>query len=273
MKSLARGVVLMLAAVVLAIPAPASAVVTCSYSSATHAISVDLSGNTGVGIVRSGNQIFVGGSACVQLVPVVSATVMNTDAIEIEGLVGNNGVDIDLAGGPFAPGFSDEAGTSDEIEFSVDLQGSDNVLRFFGRGGSDDLRAGEPGSAIFVNLNAGEGTGIDSDVSVSPVPDSFLFDTRGGSDLVMATGSAGTGGPMTGTVNIDGGGGDDTLVGGEFADVLFDGDGKGDRDVLRGGMGLDVLDAKDGDRLDVLKGGPDSDNCVADGRDRKRTCP
>ena len=59
---------------------------------------------------------------------------------------------------------------------------------------------------------------------------------------------------------------DDTLRGYGGDDTLDANNCGPDRDVLRGGTGTDRLLANDGDRLDVVSGGPGYDTCVVDGR-------
>jgi Ca2+-binding RTX toxin-like protein len=59
---------------------------------------------------------------------------------------------------------------------------------------------------------------------------------------------------------------DDTLRGYGGDDTLDANNCGGDEDLLRGGTGTDRLLADDGDRRDVVSGGPGYDTCVVDAR-------
>lgn len=214
--------------------------------------------------VGAGGAILANGAAC------ADATTSNTDLIQI--LDASPGaapdVTIDLSGGPFAPGATDEPGsTSDEIELHLELSGVGlPLLRIVGSSGPDHIVAG----ALGLNLNAAE---PDDDVDLTySVTDSDLGDTildrlSGGADddMLSNAGGQGTGRPWPfSTPLIDGGGGNDTLSAGDEDALILGraGDdtlrgGPDDYDTLRGGPGFDLLEGGAGD--DTLDGGPDDD--------------
>jgi Ca2+-binding RTX toxin-like protein len=69
---------------------------------------------------------------------------------------------------------------------------------------------------------------------------------------------------------IDGGDGNDSLVGWNGRDDITGGPGL---DVLLGGRGVDALDGADESAGDVLDGGPRKDECTADVDDLSTACP
>ncbi len=75
------------------------------------------------------------------------------------------------------------------------------------------------------------------------------------------------------TVNIDGGAGDDTILGTQGADTINGGDGNdlivgnGGDDVLNGDAGDDTFVWNDGDGNDVVDGGDDTDTLIFNGAD------
>jgi Ca2+-binding RTX toxin-like protein len=248
-----------------AIGTPASAV-TCNYQgSPNFLVAVSMThGETAV-VQRDGSAIEVGGTPC------GIASVTNTDSVRfgIEG-GGDVNVVISLRGGPFAPGLTDETGSSDEIEFVANLDGSgapttaDGVV-VLGSSGGDRIRMGDQaqlGGQSLINLNADESDGVDSDIS-----DAFLAPTTW--DFVNVAGDqgrdrlSGAGGAATGTwfdvrLMLLGNHKADRLVGGIKGDLLRGGFGN---DVLRGGPGPDFLNGGAGS--DTCRGGPGADTLVS----------
>lgn len=237
----------------------------CSRSAATVTVTTDGSSSDTLS-VGAGGAILANGAPC------ADATTANTDSIQIlDSVVPAGGaapqVTIDLSGGPFAPGFTDEPGSSDEIEIHLELSGvALPQLTIVGSSGDDHVVAG----ALGINLNADE---PDDDVDVTyNVADSDLGNSildrllgGGGDDQLSNAGGEGTGGawPFS-TPLIDGGPGNDTLsAGAEDAVLVGDsGDdwlrgGPDDSDDLRGGPGFDRLEGGAGN--DHLDGGPDDD--------------
>ena len=103
--------------VALTTPPRAAAVTTCVFAVSTVTVSMSAANDTASIAVGTGvnlGRIMVGAAAC------GAATTANTDTIVVTGNTGAEPLTIDLSGGPFAPGLTPEAGTS-EIEFTVDL--------------------------------------------------------------------------------------------------------------------------------------------------------
>jgi spore coat protein U-like protein len=97
----------------LMVAAPANAAISCSYSGASHSVTVGMTANNdSTTIVRSDSAIDVSEAAC------GSATVNNTDTITVNGSSGRQNLTIDLSGGAFAPGSTPDPSSS-EIEFQV----------------------------------------------------------------------------------------------------------------------------------------------------------
>jgi hypothetical protein len=128
----------LLGLVLLWLPAPVGAAVTCSFSGTT--LSVILGGpQDAASVVRAGTEIEVragstllncGGTPEVDSVDSITASDTSN---------GTTTFTIDLAGGPFEPGATTTGeGTSPEIEFQVDLTGQfPDRLGIVGTGGPD----------------------------------------------------------------------------------------------------------------------------------------
>jgi hypothetical protein len=133
------------------------------------------------------------------------ATVLNTDAIVVNGTGTPTAVVIDLTGGPFAPGLTLEADQSSEIEFTVNLPIGSPTLRIVGGAAAEDIVA----EATQINLNAAE-TVDDADVSIAGLP-IVIIEGRGGEDRLSIAGGSGTGAPSL--ARLDGGTENDALLG------------------------------------------------------------
>lgn len=208
----------------------ASAAANCAFAAGT--VTVTLTGGATAVLVRQGNAIALDGSPC------DGATVNNTEDVVVDGSPSNpDDFTIDLSGGTFTPGATDEDGDSDEIEFSVDLPGG-GILRISGRDGTDHVTIGGAGA----NLNANEAT---SDVDVV-LGGAARWELAGvsGDDVLSIAGGDGTGGPVAGAT-VRGGTGNDTIR------AALDGC------VIAGEGGVDTLDysaAPSGIRADLSKG-------------------
>jgi Ca2+-binding RTX toxin-like protein len=225
------------------------------------------------------------------------SSVSNTDTVAITDVpMGGSFIGITVAQGlltggvlRFAPGFADEPGGSDEIEFDVDLgAGKDGFFL--------DYRA--PAAANHtvlggkrINLNAGEGDGIDADVTLRGT-ESVDFHAATGvegepGDVIDARGGAGT--PAEAfrlRLFADGRKGDDLLIGGRVGDQLLgeegddrvrgmDGDddpsGEEGNDRVKGGKGRDLVEGGPGS--DLIDGGPGRDECRGGpGKDTFKRC-
>jgi Ca2+-binding RTX toxin-like protein len=246
---------------------PATAAVSCSYFSPAQFVDITMDGQGDVAVIeRDGDAIEMNGAPC------GAATRFNTMDVyfseEANPPVNVTAV-ISLRGGAFVPGSGAEAGTSDEIEFSANLDfytppSSGDRMEVWGGGGKEWIRMGNSsdfGAPIHViNLNANEPETVDWDVS----------DVGGGTwDLVRALGGAGrdqlsgAGGAATGArfdvrLLLIGGAAADSLTGGTKGDLLKGGSGN---DIIRGGPGPDVL--RGGPGNDTCRGGPGADTLVS----------
>jgi len=241
----------------------------CTFSASKHKVKITIHGDHNVELERGGN-----GTILVNSIPCVgSPGVFNTDSIAIFAGAGHQVVTIFLGNGGFKPGFTDEPGTSDEIEISVSLGGDNDLLALMGNTSADKITIGKSnGFAVQgrINLNSGEATGIDADLTmILGIEDFFVFGKDGG-DTVSANGGAGTGGAAEFDVHLDGGKGGDSLTGGTQGDHLYGGP---DADVLSGGAGPDNLDSTDGVHgNDQIFGGAGADSCTFDSGDSTTSC-
>ena len=241
-------------------PSAAEAASTCTYNASKRMITV--SGDASVLIERSGDTITSSVGACTN--GAVDATVHNTDIIKVNITFGPGiAFGIDEGNGMLAPGFTNEPGTTDEIEVSI-ARGATVIL--LGTPSNDHIRLGQGG----INLNAEE---VSDDVDVSGFSAIEFISSGQGHDIVSTRGGHGTGSAVEPFVAIlggegndkllgahilhpgditpdpgfrytlDGGPGSDRLEGSSFADELNGGDGD---DYIDGGAGLDEMDGEDG---------------------------
>jgi Ca2+-binding RTX toxin-like protein len=200
---------------------PAWGAATCTYDGSTASVVLDADGDAAT-ISAPAGTITVNGSAC------GSATTANTDLITVRESVTDalGSVTIDLGPGPFAPGVTDEPGSSDEIEFDIDLAGgSSDTVGVLGTTAMDSLVAGTNG----INLNAAETDGVDADATLAGVEQLSL----GGREMNDTLSSAGGSGTGTGAIVPA------TLAGGSGAEVF----GSGPlADHVEGGTGFDRID-------------------------------
>jgi len=222
--------------------------------------------------------------------PCDGGTVTTVDKIKVVGDTSANSVTIQLGKG-FKPGATDEPGSSDEIEFQILLGGDPAIdsITILGDPSAapvqSNIRVGGFGVGL-INLNAGEATGIDSDLSFTPVEKLRVSGADAG-DTLSAHGGAGTSAPYASAIQIDGYGGNDTIAGGAAGDLLYGGDaadtlaGNGAGDTLTGGPGSDDLFGNSGDDTlkakdmvtgETVNGGNDTDTCVADAADIVSSC-
>lgn len=245
----------LLAALVLAAPAQA-AFQTCTYNAgvvtATFGTGVGGANPTGT-LAQSGVQIRADGVQCGG-----AATTANTDLIRV---IGQNGVGeeltISLAGGTFLGGATDEPGTSDEIEFAVDLGsgfGSPDVT-ILGTAGVDHVTLGENGTGASatsaVNLNANEADPKDADMTFSTFE---LFEVLGGGSGDVLSGAGGDGTGTRSTQNrLRGEAGNDVL---RVGDRAFPGPGNDTVEFPVAGVGIvEYTDAPAGTVITLSGGG------------------
>jgi hypothetical protein len=172
-----------------------------------------------------------------------SPTVLNVDTIAVTGTGGDETLTIDLAGGNFAPGMTNETGDTDEIEWTVDLGSGSDELVINGSAGPDVVRAG---ATAGINLS-NDG---DADISVAGIE---LLTVNGGEgdDNLHGIGAFGNdlGGRWTIPMHLNGDGGVDKLQGGLG------------NDELKGGLGNDKLTQFNvADGADVIEGGAGKDS-------------
>jgi hypothetical protein len=274
----------------------------CSYAgSPENVLTVRVTGDVLTVIERSREEILVVEKRprrCSGGVP----TVLNTDVIRVRtrGLFAF--ADLDLGGGPFAPGATPEPEGASEIE--VEFGGPEPFNAVVGTSGPDEFHWGRQGGLVGLNLNPV--TAGDQDVDVTSTASGFLADVlivdgAAGSDRIIPVprsvrlhpGARSTGGrgddllvaARTGG-HLEGEEGNDVLLGGRSFDELDGGAGRdrllgrGRADLIRGGLGRDLLfGGRGGDFLrdrdakrDVMRCGSGRDRVKADRRDRLRGC-
>ena len=200
-------------------------------------------------------------------------TVTNTDTIVATDGGGKDpidGLDIELSGGPFAPGATPEPDGTSEIEFEVSFGRGIFIgggVTVYGTAGRDSIRLGELQNGSGVNLNASESE-PDADVTFpGRRPDVFVVG-EGGPDRISGNGGPEFTGPYDRGSIFVGERGADRLIGGERRDSLYGGRGP---DRFRGLGGSDVIYARDGVK-DSIHCGSGADDAEADGRDVLHSC-
>jgi len=254
------------AAMLLTTASAVSAAATCQYTASNHRVKV-----TGgdAKISRSiRDRILVNDVWCDG-----KATVFNTDSIVVLEGAGTQFVRFFFDYGGFKPGFTDEPGSSDEIEISVSLGGDSDGLSLWGGGTADHWTVGKSsGFAVRgkINLNADEVTGIDADLTIILGAEEIALVGRDGPDQISGAGGAGTGAAADFNLKIAGLDGADEVTGGDAGDNIVGGNGP---DVLKGGPGPDLIDSTDGvSGNDQIFGGQGVDNCFFDAGDSVAGC-
>jgi Ca2+-binding RTX toxin-like protein len=222
----------------------------CSYSAATHVVSITHGGDFAE-LDAGGGAIRLDGTPC------GAATTTNTASIDVADQGGPGGhphLVLDLAPGPFAPGFGDEPGDADEIELHVSFPGFSGTVDVRGGVGDERWRVAKGlAGAPRLNLNASEPV-QDVDVSIDGEPGLYL--DGGDGDDTLAPGPIGILGAFDGPLYLAGGPGNDTLGGGLADDELLPGAGD---DAVTGGGGSDrvsYVDAAAAVRVDLGAVGP-----------------
>src|SRR5215203_1504059 len=234
------------AAIVCLWSAPASfGAVSCDFSPPDHLLSISAT-DAFTRIARSGEEIVVDDGHQPVDCGHPSANVHATDLVQVSH-TGRSASAVDLSGGPFAPGFSNETTGSSEIELQYL---NPTFVNIRGTSAPDTLGFGAGG----VNLNG------DDDSDVIGAFTTLLVEGRGGNDVIgpqagyttaarrrVLLGGSGND-TLTATPDgsyIHGGNGQDKLIGGKGRDNLTGGRG---RDVIRGRKGRDLIRAIDGTR-------------------------
>jgi Ca2+-binding RTX toxin-like protein len=238
-------------------PTAARAAVTCSFAGGTVQVTLGAAEDE-ASVVRDGDDIVVRDG--IAEIACGGPTVTTVDTIRANDVSsGTTTFTIDLSGGPFEPGATDEEDGTSEIEFSVDLGGGfPDRLTIIGTSGPDDILLRSDG--IVLNNADEPPADVDVDVTTAGVEEQEVL-AGDGDDIV--SGDATLPGPFPSRLLLDGQGGLDTLTGGTAADELAGGDGD---DILMGGTGADELSGGPGaDELfgesgdDELFGGGDAD--------------
>ena len=194
------------------------------------------------------------------------ATVTNTASINVTGDGADQAIAIHLDNKGFKPGYNAEPGTSDEIEFAVNLgAGTGDVVIIVGTDGINKIDFGQNNTMFGIvgraNLNAGESTGIDADVAMINVETVTVLG-YGGSDVIRARGKAGSGpDPFGIALYVYGGPGNDIIKGGDAPDYLYGDEGQ---DKVWGFGNGDVIRLDEGTGGDVGYGGAGTDHAVFD---------
>ena len=268
----------LLGALLAAAPAAADDA-TCSYTGATRTVSVVITPNANsvptLDRDAAGNIRVLDAEA--GLVP-CGGTVSDTDTIVITNASTTVPVNVFYVNFklPLAPGFTDEPGSSDEIELAVDFGPAG------GRVGLDvTYSTSDPGVSMniamggnVVNLNASEADGVDADLTLSNVTSLIIYGSHFNDSIV---GSGGTGTPavpfqlpfeasadLGDDLIVGGDGNDGRLIGDDGNDTIFGGNGN---DTIWPGDGDDVVDAGAGDDLVTDLVGP-SGSVPTNGDDR-----
>jgi RTX calcium-binding nonapeptide repeat (4 copies) len=250
----------------------ASARMRCSYSGAPQNQLTVTADRGALGeITRRGQEIVVReflarSSPCQGGIP----TVLNTDTITVFPRGEEDFVDVLLGGGAFAPGATPETEGASEIE--IEFEGREAFGEVGGTGGADEFHWGPgPGNHAGLNLNPRDAGDQDVDVTLRGGFFAFLVAAGGsGNDTIVPAPGApfrnrgvfSEGGrgddrliaPRNSGGILEGGAGDDLLVGGRQDDELLGGDGN---DRLRGAGGADLIAAGRG--RDLIFGGPGRD--------------
>jgi Ca2+-binding RTX toxin-like protein len=220
-RSIGTSALLGLLCVLASMPPAMAAPTACVFDEPTGTATVTVGDGLVATVSRDGDAIEVDG------VPCETATVNDTDRLEVTTPdVSVETVAIDLSGGPFAPGPTDEGDGSSEIEIEIQpggaAIGTHDEVHVIGTTGADTFTA----DGLAANLNAGEAT-PDDDLTVSGNGELELLGDEGDDEIVLA----GYGGLDPEIPKIARGGpGDDRLFG-DLNDSLLD-----------GGSGRDVAD-------------------------------
>ena len=222
-------------------PVPAAAATaTCTFTAASVLVNAEEAIEP-VTIIRSGDEILVYEGDTLVPCGVPGPTTETAGRVAVEG---GTVLVLDLSGGPFT-------GSGGDLDLDVDLgSGTIDRLVVIGSAGAEHVVVG----IRSIDLNRGPAS-ADDDVLLTAV-ERIQIETGDGDDEVDARGS-------TVPMIIDGGAGNDDLVGAGRPDVLAGGpgddtlDAAGGPDALSGGEGADVLTGGTGD--DYLVGGPGDD--------------
>jgi hypothetical protein len=240
--------------------ASAEAAVTCSFNGGALSIRASAPIDSPA-IVRSGNVIVVKGSANPVTCTGAAPTVTNTHLITYsDDSSGETYFQVDLRGGPFSPGQTNEPGDSDEIDIQAFMGAGNDRLYVWGGPGGDFWRTGSTPAGIGFNLNTELETSpgeANSDIDLRDA-ELLVLMPGAGSDRVFAGGGPEFTGPVPVRIDLNAEEGNDQVIGGSGSDHFLD--GVGDLTV-NGGAGDDLVSQYGPDTGDdVIDGGPGSDD-------------
>ena len=205
-------------------------------------------------------KVTANGHTCVGTVATVANSELTTGIVQkivVNGTTGSDTVILDLLPGSFGSKiFSSTGGVT--VDFTTAAGGSDEFM-VRGGGSSDTYKIGKSSTAsdIYVELSRDK----NADVHVLPGTLAVTFSLSGGNDVFTAapvtnditafSGTAVVIAPMTSTVSVYGGAGNDTITGGSGDDTLNGGDGNDTfkmaatddgSDTYAGDSGTDLVD-------------------------------
>jgi Ca2+-binding RTX toxin-like protein len=256
-STLRRSLLLAVCGAALAVIAPATAAAeTCAYNPATKAVTATITpGSQATLKINAGGQLLFGTVPA----PCAGATATNTDSVSVAGAVGTTErLTLDQSESFFGPGATAESNIP-EIELATNLGDATDVLVIIGTPAADVIAPGQNGVAI-------DSDG-DLDITVNPSIFPIEISALGGDDFINGRGQGGAGLHFLGPLTIDGGDGNDEIVGSTDPDKLSGGPGndvinaQAENDLVEGGSGNDSLTGSEGN--DTLVGGPGADSFSA----------
>jgi Ca2+-binding RTX toxin-like protein len=278
-KILGTLLVTCLSLVAMALPQSALAGLRCQLNPAAGILSISVTGETIAELRRAGDGIRVVDDLRPKRNCGAGATVTNTDQIKLFA-GGEASADIELSGGPFAPGLTPEEDGAPEIEWDISGPG---LVEMIGTPKSDHFQFMGSGSESGVNLNADADKDLDLVTAIDPEDETvFALSGGAGADRIDAVGhpaleAFAIGGAGNDTLIatpsgsiLDGGPGADRLIGSHTGDLIAPGPGP---DLVQGGGGPDdVMLTRDRSR-DRVNCGSGSDLAFgADRFDRLTAC-
>jgi Ca2+-binding RTX toxin-like protein len=234
----------------------------CTFDPGTHVVTVPQS--VVINIDRDGTNVTVNDTVC--------GTVFTVDQINIDlEDHSSTNVDINMTHGKFQPGFTDEPGGQDEIEFDIFDLGIGDILFVSGGSASDIITVGDrdfsgnPGAGVELNGES-EVFVPDEDVRIHGTEmEPFLLGGGGGDFLSgQGTGQAGSV-PYTGPLFFADGPGADQVLGGNGNDDFSPEDTKDEADSYQGFGGRDIMayyQRTSDIRVTLDNNGDDGSDCV-----------
>jgi Ca2+-binding RTX toxin-like protein len=256
-STLRRSVLFACCCAALTVIAPATAAAeSCAYNPATKAVTATITAGSQATLkINASGQLLFGAVP----VPCAGATATNTDSVSVAGAAGTTErLTLDQSESFFGPGASAESNIP-EIELATNLGDATDVLAIIGTPGNDVLAPGQNGVAI-------DSDG-DLDITVNPSIFPIEISALGGDDFINGRGQGGAGLHFLGPLTLDGGPGNDEIVGSTDPDKLYGRDGndiinaQDGADVVEGGAGNDSLTGSEGH--DTILGGPGADSFSA----------